>query len=79
MNRVQKIHCNSILPLVFNDSMSYYEQLSKLVYTVNQLINTINSTIDDKIADYISNHFDDLMMNAIYDAKTETIILSWRE
>lgn len=79
MNRASKIPCNTILPLVFNDSMSYYEQLSKLVYTVNQLINTVNSTIDDKIAAYISSHFDDLMISAIYDAKTETIILSWRE
>lgn len=79
MNRASKIPCNPILPVVFNDSMSYYEQLSKLVYTVNQLINTFNSTVDDKIAAYINSHFDDLMINATYDAKTETIILSWRE
>lgn len=64
----------SILPLVFDDSISYYEAVSRLVFTVNQLIALINGSVDDVLKDYIDSQFDNLMMNAIYDEKTETII-----
>lgn len=79
MNKIPRFSCSPILPLTFNDSLSYYEQLSKLVYTINQLIQAFNGGIDEKIESYINAHFDELMMNAVYDAATETIILSWKE
>lgn len=65
----------SILPLVFDDSMSYYEAVSRLVYTVNTLIQIINGGIDTNLKEYIDQRFDNLMIDAIYDEKTETIIL----
>lgn len=65
----------SILPLVFDDSISYYEAVSRLIFTVNQLITLINGSIDENLKDYIDSRFDSLMINAIYDEKTETIIL----
>lgn len=65
----------SILPLVFDDSISYYEAVSRLVFTVNQLIALINGSVDENLKDYIDSRFDNLMINAIYDEKTETIIL----
>lgn len=65
----------SILPLVFDDSISYYEAVSRLVFTVNQLISLINGSVDENLKDYIDSRFDNLMINAIYDEKTETIIL----
>ena len=64
----------SILPLVFDDSISYYEAMSRLIFTVNQLITLINGSIDENLKDYIDSRFDNLMINAIYDEKTETII-----
>lgn len=64
----------SILPLVFDDSISYYEAVSRLVFTVNQLIALINGSVDENLKDYIDSRFDNLMINAIYDEKTETII-----
>ena len=65
----------SILPLVFDDSISYYEAVSRLVFTVNQLIALINGSVDEILKDYIDSRFDNLMINAIYDEKTETIVL----
>ena len=64
----------SILPLVFDDSISYYEAVSRLIFTVNQLIALINGSVDENLKDYIDSRFDNLMINAIYDEKTETII-----
>lgn len=65
----------SILPLVFDDSISYYEAISRLIYTVNQLVLLINNSIDENLKNYIDSKFDSLMINAIYDEKNETIIL----
>lgn len=66
----------SILPLVFDDSMSYYEAVARLVNTVNQLITLINGGVDENLKEYIDERFDNLMINAIYDTKTETIIFA---
>ena len=67
--------CNTILPLVFDDSLSYYEVISKIMYTVNQLIEASTGDINAAIEKYIDEHFNDLMIMAIYNAETETIIL----
>lgn len=65
----------SILPLVFDDSISYYEAISRLIYTVNQLVLLINNSIDENLKSYIDSKFDSLMINAIYNEETETIVL----
>lgn len=65
----------NILPLVFDDSMSYYETVCKLVYTVNQLIGVINGDLSDNIKQYIDEQFNNIMITAIYDPETETILL----
>ena len=65
----------NILPLVFDDSMSYYETVCKLVYTVNQLIGIINGDLSDNIKQYIDEQFNNIMITAIYDPETETILL----
>lgn len=64
----------SILPLVFDDSMSYYEAVSRLTATVNQLIELVGGSVDETLKEYIDERFDNLMINAIYDPSTETII-----
>ena len=63
----------SILPLVFDDSISYYEAISRLFFTVNKLIALINNSVDESLKKYIDERFDNLMINAVYDEKTETI------
>lgn len=65
-----------VLPLVFDDSLSYYEQLSKLTHTMNLMIDVLNNTIDDTIKDFIDARFNDIMLEAVYDEKTETLTLS---
>lgn len=37
-----KFWCQKVLPLVFDDSLSYYEVLCKLSAKLNEVINTIN-------------------------------------
>lgn len=65
----------NILPLVFDDSMSYYETQCKLVYAVKQLIGLVNGDLSDNIKQYIDEQFNNIMITAIYDPATETILL----
>lgn len=64
-----------ILPLVYDDSISYYEQVCKLTQKVNELVEFMNNQSMDIIQSYINEQFDNLMINAIYDPSTETIAL----
>ena len=64
-----------ILPVSYDDSLSYYEQLCKLTNKMNELVEFINSNFTEQIQNYLDKKFDDLMINAIYDEATETIVL----
>lgn len=70
------IPCSAkILPLTYDDSLSYYEQVCKLTDKMNEIVDFINGDISERIQQYIDERFDTLMINAIYDESTETIIL----
>lgn len=70
------IPCSAkILPLTYDDSLSYYEQVCKLTDKMNEIVDFINGDISERIQNYIDERFDTLMINAIYDESTETIIL----
>lgn len=70
------IPCSAkILPSTYDDSLSYYEQVCKLTNKINELVNFVNGEISTTIQNYLDQHFNDIMINAIYDESTETIIL----
>lgn len=46
--------CNKILPLVYDDSLSYYETLCKIAEKLNEIINDMNN-LPEYIADLVSN------------------------
>ena len=55
-----KFWCNKVLPLTYDDSLSYYETLCKTVTILNQALNTLNDATDavDELAAMV-NTFDD--------------------
>jgi hypothetical protein len=67
--------CAKILPVSYDDSLSYYEQLCKLTNKMNEIVDFINGNFSEPIQNYIDKKFNDLMINAIYDEATETIVL----
>lgn len=70
------IPCSAkILPVSYDDSLSYYEQMCKLTNKMNEIVEFINGNLSEVIQNYIDKTFNDLMINAIYDEATETIIL----
>lgn len=70
------IPCSAkILPLSYDDSLSYYEQLCKLTNKMNEIVEFINGNLSEIIQNYIDEKFNYFMINAIYDEATETIVL----
>lgn len=67
---------NTVLPLVFDDSLSYLEQVARLQKAQQELQESIANNLDIYISDWIDQHYDDLLMNASYNSDTESIILS---
>lgn len=64
-----------ILPLTYDDSLSYYEQVCKLTTKMNEIINVINTNVNEVLKEYIDSQFNNLIINAIYDENKETITL----
>ena len=67
------------LPTTFIESMSYYEALYFICEKLNDLIVVVNNIIDGAINEYIDKRFNDMMIDTMYEAETETLILFLRD
>lgn len=86
MNNNNNCMCNSqkvipttytqkVIPLAFDESLSYYEQICRINKKVNELISIFNEQLTQELKDYIDERFNDIMLETMYDAETETLIL----
>ena len=75
-----KFWCQKVLPLVYDDSLSYYEVLNKMVVYLNQVIDNINADtanvaeLEDDfllLQTYVNNFFDDIDQLATYAERAE--------
>ena len=75
-----KFWCQKVLPLVYDDSLSYYEVLGKMVVYLNQVIDNINADIDNVaeleddfilLQSYVNNFFDDIDQLVSYAERAE--------
>lgn len=72
--------CQKVLPLVYDDSLSYYEVLGKMVVQLNDVIDNINADTEnvltlkdafDDLQEYVDNFFDDVEHLADYAERAE--------
>lgn len=68
-------HVHKILPLVYDDSLSYYEVLCKVIAKVNELGEFISDTLEDDVKAIVEKYFNAIMIDAVYDEPSETITL----
>ena len=68
-------YTTKVIPLAFDESMSYYEQLCKLTAKMNEIINFANNELTERLKQYINQEFNNMMVDSMYDAETETLIL----
>lgn len=64
-----------VIPLAFDESMSYYECICALTKKMNEMISIFNNELTDELKAYIDERFNDIMLDTMYDAQTETLIL----
>lgn len=57
------------------DSMTEWQYLQKLGGKTNEIIRFINSVLEQKLNEYIEEKFNDMMIDSMYEAETETLIL----
>lgn len=58
MRNIKYPYCQKVLPLVYDDSLSYYESLCKLVNKMNEIINEVNALNIDSILDRVDEEID---------------------
>lgn len=77
--------CQKVLPLVYDDSMSYYELLNKVVDYLNHCISDIDSAetnVDrllnayNQLQGYVNSYFDSLDVQAAIDTKLDEMVES---
>lgn len=68
-------YTTKVIPLAFDESMSYYEQICKLTAKMNELISFANNELTEALKEYIDKEFNNMMLDTMYDAETETLTL----
>ena len=63
------------LPLEYDNSLSYYEQLCRLTKNMNDIKNALNGDISGLVDDYLNANFDKLVVGAVYNKADESITL----
>ena len=63
------------IPSSYLASLSYEEQLLWLSKKADEIITFINNILEQKISDYIDERFNDIMLDSMYEAETETLVL----
>lgn len=77
-----KFWCYKVIPLVYDDSLSYYEVLCKVVKYLNGFIEKFNGTLDDldelksevRLIEEWINNFDTGMINEVIDKYIATMV-----
>ena len=64
------------LPSIYASVLSYEEILNILACKINEIIHFMNNQLTDELKAYIDARFNEIMVQAIYSADTETIIFS---
>lgn len=75
LKKAKNYYSYKVIPLAFDESLSYLEDIASLRQKLNEVIEFVNDVIDDKIVDYIDKRFNDMMINAMYEEETETLVL----
>ena len=57
------------------DALTDYELFSKMTKRVNEIYKMFKDGIDQDVKDYINAHFNDIVLNALYDENEEKLVL----
>ena len=63
------------LPTSYLMSLSYEEQIMKICNKMDEIVKFLHGEIDKQLQEYIDERFNDIMLDTMYDAETETLVL----
>ena len=63
------------LPTSYAVSLSYEEQLMCIGKKTDEIIDFINTILEQKISKYINEKFNDMIIDTMYEEETETLVL----
>ena len=75
--------CQTVLPLVYDDSLSYYELLNKVVFYLNHAIDDVSAVETnvtalleayEQLQDYVNTYFDNVDIEAEIDQKLDDMV-----
>lgn len=75
--------CQKVLPLVYDDSLSYYELLCKVVHYLNNVIQAVNEdtaeidnlkTLFAELKEYVDNYFENLDVDEAINNKLDEMV-----
>lgn len=72
IGKVKHPYMFKVLPLVYDNSLSYYEVINKLINKQNEIIEAINTNFEQLVLE----HLDDVFGESTYNEATETITIS---
>lgn len=77
MSIIEKIkhYCHKVLPLTYDDSLSYYEVLCKLTGKINEIVEYINTSF----IDYVREAIGDIFVESTYDSTTKTLDFTFND
>lgn len=79
MNDIKKVKVGCLAEFPFLDytfdSNTEWQILQKLGEKINEVVTFINDILDKEINEYIEQRFNDMMIDSMYEAETETLIL----
>ena len=69
-------YCQKILPLVYDESLSYYELLCKTIDYLNTVISTTNALTEnvDDLSSYVQNYFSNLNLQTEINNKLDELV-----
>ena len=79
-----KIWCQKVLPLVYDDSLSYYEVLCKVIQYINDTTDNVDGLYEDMqdlysaynlLQTYVNNYFDNLNVQTEINNKLDAMVL----
>lgn len=57
------------------DANTQWAIMQELGKKINEVICFVDNVLEDKLVEYINNRFNDIMLNSMYEADTETLVL----
>lgn len=68
--------CQKVLPAIYDDSLSYYELLAKVIKTLNESIETENKLVEafQELQEYVVHYLDSVDFEQIVDDKIEQML-----